>query len=327
LWPHSCPLCEKLLTFYLVVVIGIHTPEEYLTLSSGPSDWLIKPLIPSGGRAIIASAAKAGKSSFGLQMALSIVEGQPFLNYGTPKAQSVLYCQVDNPRTLWQERFAMIQQVRSLSTAVKFGILDKEDLPYPFNILEIGHCQALRAYVDEWQPGLVIIDTLRESFRGDENDSDVLQRVFSSFTVACRPAAILFIHHSKKPSTGKDATPHALLDSGRGSSYIPGAVDTFLSIKGYKPHTDKVTGEIIRKGTLSVQGRAISESETKLVQDQVTYLWRLPEATTDPFSDAVTAIIHDVEYESDVKRADALHQSFPQKTVEACRHAIRRARG
>jgi RecA-family ATPase len=301
------------------------SPSEYVKLATGPTAWLLEPLIPKGGSAVLWGASKSGKSVLGLQMVQALSKGEDFLSFPNARRGKTLYLQIDIPRSLWITR-----QKHLADNGVHFDdhfykIADKESAPFPFSILQEDHYKALRVLVDAEKPDLVIVDTLRESFRGDENDSDRLQQVMASFTLACRPAAILYIHHGKKE--GGKGDERSLVDQGRGSSYVPGAVDTILSLKAFKPFVNKDTGELIKKGQLSLTGRAVAEQDVALVQDQTTYLWHLaPSKAADPIVTAVLEIMEDLSFDSDVQRSEVLHQQFPQKTASALRMMISRRR-
>lgn len=305
-----------------MAIVTFYDPSAYLALDSGPTSWLIKPLIPRGGSAILWAPSKAGKSSLTLQFVEALARQEPVLGFQTMVQGKTVFLQIDNPRNIWKDRIGLLAWGDHLKDWVKFG--DRESLPYPFNIRLPEHAAALKHALDLEQPDLVVVDTLRESFRGDENDSDVLQQTFSAFSGAVRPAAILYIHHSKKPPSDALSTPH-VMDAGRGSTYIPGAVDTVMALKAFSPKLDKTTGELIVKGTLTLKGRALQETEIALMQDQEKFLWHLPHVVADPFKVALTAILDDPSYLTDKDRAQVLSDTF-KKSTNACAIAISRQR-
>lgn len=307
--------------------IQAYTPDAYIGLKSGPDEWLVENFIPKGGSGIVWGSPKAGKSCLSLGLALALGNGEPFLSFPQASAK-VLYIMLDNPRTSWRRKMEMLKEKGLLRPETNIRFVDRESAPYPFSITNEEHMQALRALVNAERPDLVVIDTLRESYRGDENDSDRLQQVMSTFSLACRPAALLYVHHGKKPPSDEAHAP-SLMDSGRGSSYIPGAVDTVMSLRGFKPHLDKSTGEIIRKGTLTMQGRTLEEQDLALHQDQDTYLWTLAPSKEDPaqkWKAAVAEVLSDaLSYETDKERVEELARRFG-KSPEACQKAITRAK-
>ena len=304
--------------------VQCYSPSDYFSLPAGPSTWLLRPIIPASGSAILWGDPKTGKSSLAVQLVLALISPTSFLGFTPDHQARVLYLQIDAPRSLWRERLGLITAPppdwdRWLRLA------DKQTCPYPFNIRHLDHAVALKDAVAAWSPELVIVDTLRESYRGSENDTDIAQQTFSSFVVACHPSAILYVHHGKKPPS--DASIElGHMESSRGSTYYTGAVDTTLSLKAYRPTTDKATGRQVTRGKLTIKGRAIGDEEIKLVQDPSTFLWHLPTVAPDPFHDAIVTLLADTAYDTDRARAEALHAAYPQHSLEACKMAISRAR-
>lgn len=290
-----------------------YTFDEYLALPSGPSDWLIEPILPAGGRAIIFAPPKAGKSSFALQLAIALARGEALLDYPVSHKAKVLYAQVDNPRSLWQARLRKLgAHGIPLPPPDMLRFLDRESMPFPFNILAPAHAAAFAREVKAQAPGLVIVDTLRESFRGDENESDRLQQVFSTFTLCCRPSALLYVHHGKKSPNDPMMEP-SLMDAGRGSSYIPGAVDTVLHLKAKG-----------RRADLIFQGRAIEETTRHIVQNEDTFLWSL--SADEAFHSQAKAVLADPSLDSDRARARHLAE-VSGRPEENCRTLLRRLAG
>src|SRR6266850_2844985 len=80
--------------------------DSYLNLPRDRSTWLLKPLIPISGACLLYGSPKTGKSYMGIQLALALT-GQTTQWFGFPvvKPGRVLYLQLDNPRSLWAQRF------------------------------------------------------------------------------------------------------------------------------------------------------------------------------------------------------------------------------
>jgi hypothetical protein len=90
---------------------------------------------------------------------------------------------------------------------------------------------AVRRMIERYRPSLIIIDSLVRVQSGDENSSRDMEKFFA---VAKRiqsttGAALLFIHHVRKP--GKDDDDGNLMQLIRGSSEIPAYFDTILIAK------------------------------------------------------------------------------------------------
>jgi len=203
--------------------------DEYLKLKSTQT-WLIKPLLPVGGTLLLYGDPKAGKSFLALQLAQVLTGNRKdFLGFHpclTDPPQPVVYVQLDTPRSLWQERLEDLKQ-RDLSFD-RLYLSDRESLDtWPFDILKFEHHSLLRDLVSTHNPSTVIIDTLKETNRCEENKSELQQVVVQALRAATHPAALVLVHHAKKPM---DEHVPDLLGDIRGSSYFAGAVDTIMRL-------------------------------------------------------------------------------------------------
>jgi len=285
--------------------------SEYLTLPAHTSPWLIQPLIPAGGIVCLHGHAKTRKSFLAIQMARDICNGDRFLGFES-KPGTVLYVQLDTPRSLWQLRFqGLVRDGLNLTPegGSRLWLADTENAPYPFHILTPQVQQWMRQQIDLIQPDLVIFDVIRKMFKGNDNDSDMLEDVISTVKHTCRPAAVLMIAHSKKAKADFDS---GTIGEIRGSSAQGASYDTILRLQ----KATKTAGPI-----LSIEGRAIEDQEIHLVS-QPNLLFGLGRDTM-----------------FDVAVKDALAQPFPSERQRAehlaavtgasfdkCHSALRRAR-
>lgn len=93
------------------------------------------------------------------------------------------------------------------------------------------------------------MDTLRECCTGaDENNSTEMQEVVACLTAAVAPAALVLVHHGKKPNV---EAGRSTINDARGSSYITGRMDAIVHFHS--------------KG-IDYAGRAIEEGELALEQ-------------------------------------------------------------
>lgn len=226
---------------------GFLTVNDYLSLPRDSQTWLLKPLIPVGGAALLYGAEKTGKSYLGVQLCHAISGGAPdFLGFPVVKHGKVLYLQLDTPRSLWSLRFSeMIKG--GLKVTQDFMLADRETVEhYPFDILQPSHVSYLGAIVRIHNPVAVVIDTLRESHSGDEDSSTISRNVVANLVAATTPAALILISHSRKPHP--DAEKSLVADH-RGSSYITGRMDAIMRLTPKR---------------LFYTGRAIEEGDVKL---------------------------------------------------------------
>lgn len=197
---------------------------------------------------------KVGKSFAALQLAGALSAGSDWLGFRSQKPRKVVYIQLDTPRSLWADRVGSLRGAGLSTDAI--GFADRETLnTWPFNILDpahqvmLGEALSTMEHVNEatgevtiGPPDCVIVDTLRECHRGDENDATDMQNVLSQLVAAVKPAALVLVAHGRKASPERGSS---LINDNRGSNYVVGAVDAIAHMTS--------------KG-LEVGGRAIDET-------------------------------------------------------------------
>lgn len=282
---------------------------DYLSLPRSPETWLVEPLIPVGGAALIYGDPKAGKSYAALQLALSLQAGSEWLGFHIPRPVRPIYIQLDTPRSLWADRLETLTRHGTMGIdSLLFGDLGTFDT-WPFDILNPLHAELLARAVKETQADVVFIDTLRECHSGEENDSTTMKAVMSSLIAACHPAAMVLIHHSKKPSVDRNGNPVPidLLNDARGG-YIVGKMDAIV----------RVTGNPV--GKLDFIGRSIEQDSLPLerVSDGT---WKVLGTEYDHWLPSVMA---NGNLNSIEAKAQAL-ADLTSRPVCLCRPQIRRA--
>lgn len=223
-----------------------YSGEDYLALPREPQPWLIKHLLPVGGLVNLYGKPKTRKSWAALGMALAIANGEHDWNGLEVRKQGpVLYLQADTPREEWADRLARLK--RFGYNISNLYVADMGTVPvYPFNVLDPETTKLIREAAGDIKPVLTIIDTLRESHAGDENDSSHMLRVIQSARAMLMPSALMFLSHQRKDSTmQKEQMQTDLMDDARGSSYISGRMDVIARL------TDR---------SLTYKGRAVKQT-------------------------------------------------------------------
>lgn len=292
---------------------GALTFHDYLLRPTTDRLWLWEPLIPAGGLInLFGEPKKARKSYFALQLAFAIVQGEPML--GMPTTQSrVLYVQTDTPPNIWQARCQRLEEsgvYLSAEAGARLAIVDRESIPYPFDILRQDCYEWLSGQVRSHQADLTIIDTLRKSHAGDEDNSSVMSHVLDRLQGACQPSAVLMISHGRKPKPDGDA---GVLHEGRGSSAVSGACDTIMRIR---PQTKN------HPVLLDWEGRACESAELCL-ENLPNYFYTLGK------EDTFQASLRDTlsrTFGNETKAAEHL-SALSGRPTQACKMAIRRALG
>lgn len=228
--------------------------QQYLNLPRSSETFLISPVLPAGGSMLLYGDPKVGKSFAGLQLANALVTASDWFGFRVPCSCRVVYIQLDTPRSLWAERVASLRERGLHTDAILFA--DRETLnTWPFDILNPAHQVLLAQALAEVKADCVIIDTLRECHRGDENDASDMQNVVSSLVAATQPAALILIAHGRKADPDRQSS---LINDNRGSNYVVGAVDAIAHMS---------------KEGIEIGGRAVEQVSISLSrQDDGTWI-------------------------------------------------------
>ena len=223
--------------------------DQYLTLPRDAQTWLLKPLIPTSGAALLYGDAKLGKTYLGIQLALAISGQMPdFLGFPVQRTGPVLMLQLDTPRSVFANRFEdLIKRHKIKYDSKMFLIADRESLDYyPLDFLNPGHVAYMQELIRVHNPVAVVIDTLREAHSGDEDKSTSSRNVIANLVAATHPAALILISHGRKPNPEGHQD---LLADHRGSNYIVGRMDAIIRLTKRKLH---YTGRSIEPGDITL---------------------------------------------------------------------------
>jgi hypothetical protein len=293
--------------------------DSYISLVDEDDEWLVEPLIPSGGLVNLYGKPKTAKSFAAIGLALAISTGMSDWN-GFPIHRSgpVAYIQIDTPRGEWKRRFRNIADAGY--DISKIAIIDLKIAPYPFNILLPQHQTWLKQQLDLIKPVFVVIDTLREAHEGNENDSTDMKKVINTLVKICRPAAIALVSHSRKDSAYNVAGVDSdLMDEGRGSSYVSGRMDTIIKFTGRNG-----------KGNMTYKGRSVEEGKIPILQSKDTGLVMV-EGEESKLEAAILNLIHTNPLMSKHSMATALSSSFPlsvktlERRIEKVRNRVQKS--
>ena len=291
------------------------TFAEYVNLAEYEQPWLIEPLLPVEGSAILGGPPKSRKSYLSLQLALDLAHGRPWLGFKCRPAR-VYYLQLDTPRSLWKLRMKRLQK-RGITIDPEalprliFG--DKKTAPFPFDIRSPSHAAWLKARVEEFTPDLTIIDTLSKAHGANEDNRTEMEHVMGMFQSVCAPSALLMVTHERKPQKDVDSTGISRI---RGSSAITGGVDIILNMR---PATKKSGPKLEYKGRETEDGILELESLKNL------FFSAPPEAHWPRLVEAT--LLEDHATVSAAGRAlyARAQEIGIDRSEEACRKAIERA--
>lgn len=251
-------------------------------------------------------APKCGKSFAIMDLAITIASGEPeWLGFPVATTGPVLYLQLDTPRGEWQSRLSAMQEAgRDLNNLI---IVDRTIAP-GFNIFNDAHSAWLQAMVAHFTPVVVVVDTLRRSYQGEERKDDIATLAMAAFEKAAMGTAIILVHHSRKtnpnPNVAKEDREDPM-ENMRGSSAWTGQMDTVMFLNGSR---------------LIYRGRSIEDGEVKL-RREANLLWAKDEDAAEAFLRTLPAEVADRE------AARALQTTCPTLSFSAAHMKVRRFRG
>lgn len=177
--------------------------------------WAVKHVIPSASIGMLFGGSGTFKSFIALDLALHVAHGLPWMGRRTVQGQ-VLYIAAEGGAGLWGRVDAWHRE-RSLAwqRTPLYVVPQAVDLTVDaWRVVEAA--QAVGA-----QPALVVVDTLSQTYSGEENSANEMAAYLREIGLRFRAlweCAVLLIHHS-----GHEATERP-----RGSSAIRANVDFLL---------------------------------------------------------------------------------------------------
>jgi RecA-family ATPase len=191
--------------------------------------YLVDPVIPQGGIAILHGKPGAGKTQFVITLAQAINSGTPFLNRWSTRQGSVVVIQADMTGQIQQDRIS--HAINDVNLSRTYWTAEPDGSTPTINIQTLSLTDPdLVARIREIDPVLVVWDTLRKVHRLGENASETPVIVFEAARSICPTATHLFLHHDKKASRDPDAVDTDDEDF-MGTQQWKGSADATFSLK------------------------------------------------------------------------------------------------
>lgn len=174
--------------------------------------WILENFIVRNGITLLAGEAGSYKTTLALLMASSIAKGETFLNLQIQKAK-VLYIDLEAGRKFVKGKLKKIIDGKG----TEFYILPKESQTFK-TIFD----KEFETLIEQFKGSVIIIDSFRRCFKGDENDSSVVNGVMNRLReLGLRyDVSFILLHHRGKSSENEY----------RGSSDILASVDVAYSL-------------------------------------------------------------------------------------------------
>ena len=197
--------------------------------------YIIDPILPVNGMALIHGKGGHGKTQIVFSMIRSILNGYDFLGKWKTRQGKVIYCQFDMPHPLYAERWE-----RAIDAVNPDGML--HTIPWRgIDILDNHMRDDLKGMIADVGPKFIAVDTLRKCHRLDENDNGVPSAIYGAWKEIAGDAAVMFIHHDKKSFStikeGRIITQHNWEEGFRGArAWVD---DCELGLSVYMPDQKK----------------------------------------------------------------------------------------
>lgn len=183
----------------------IISAPDLLKSDAEPPRYILAPLLPAYGTAVLAGPPDTGKSQFARQLCISIACGLPtFLNYNlTLQYKRALYIatedDVHNTAYLLKKQLAALNQ--TVSDNLSFIIAD--------TLSQEEILLAIDLHLSKYPSDLVVVDSFGDVYLGNDTNSTLQMRknvkAFDYFAKKHK-CLILFVHHINKSSYNE--TPH-----------------------------------------------------------------------------------------------------------------------
>ena len=206
--------------------IGI-TARELMTKKNGEIKWIADNYLPVGTLNVIAGTPKSGKSLLCLDLCTCLATGQDlWLNRIKLSPCRVVYLDAENAEILIESRLKYIgaeltdNLIMITKQSMGVGRIDLTDSKTHSRIKSYLASKGLT------ENDLVIIDSFRRVFSGNENDSQEVSRAMAAIQ-ELTPATKLIIHHLRKQGN----VEVDIAERTRGSGDITAAVDGLITIE------------------------------------------------------------------------------------------------
>lgn len=190
---------------------------DALRAHSQSISWLVKGVVPAESIGMLYGGSGTFKSFIALDAALHIAHGLPWMGRKT-KRGAVLYIAAEGGAGLWSRIDAWHRSRRLRWEDAALLVV-----PAAVNLTEDAWRVVEAAQIRGFSPSLVVVDTLSQTYAGEENSANEMAAYFRELGNRFRAlwqCAVLLLHH----------TGHAATERPRGSSAIRANLDFMLGV-------------------------------------------------------------------------------------------------
>jgi hypothetical protein len=280
-----------------------------MKIKTPPIVYLVDGVLVSGSATLFSAREKAGKGLLLIDLAVCIATGTPFLDRSVTEGPVIYMALEENVGTL-QAWFAARDKGEG-GYPVYVVILDGSDEGQQFQLDRNEDIAGLLELIEEIQPVLIIIDTLREAHSGRENESD---------DMAPRLRAIRALAH--QTNTTVVVSHHAGKQSGssRGSTAILASFDDGLL---FTREDNESESEI--RGVLRAEGRNLQKTVEHIAFNGDDFRWVVtsapPTETVHNMRSRILAVLHEHDEWMDAK---ALTEAIPGANLRTIQNELSR---
>ena len=291
---------------------------DLATTEPGPIAWVLERILAQQTVSILGGDAGVGKTWLGLSLGHAVASGRPWLGRFPVCQGPVLYYDEESAPILLHHRISALRKSEPALPA-DLDIRYRLDTGLQIDVLE--SVAMIESDLGDQAAALVVIDSFRACFAGDENKSAEVRVALQNLRHIAHEwgCAILVLHHTRKISQASNASSQML----RGSTDLRGAVDNHLFLRAREPGSLIFEHEKSRWAppvdTFGIQ--LISSDEGGLSLHYVADV--TPDA--DKVDEAKLAIISDIDEASDPVTRQALLARA--KAVGVSRRTAERAVG
>jgi len=180
-----------------LIALNLH---DFLTAQTLPREFVLDPILPLQGVAMIHAKRGVGKTYCALAMSVAVASGSSLLKWKAPKARRVLYIDGEMPAALMQERLrSLVYGVPGHTDPENFRIINADLFDgFPPNLSTREGQETVGSDV-EWAD-LIVIDNLATLSRhGKENETESWHPMQEwLLSLRRRRKSVLLVHHSNK---------------------------------------------------------------------------------------------------------------------------------